>query len=512
MATTKVSGELVDLRGGLPDFSLAATNTVSYLNAGGGNQYNFNGAYGLYGVVNGTFVLSSVSSSHPIAILNNGKTSLISYTGAVNEGSQTGPDGNTYTYYSGDVTITVSGNFDVVSYACKIHGYMGGQNNLIYTNLHSELGLKIPTGTNTNRPATDVAGMIRNNTNEASEGSASCEEYYNGAAWKKINNVPPPPPLAFKTVLYAGNGSSNSITGLGFQPDWVWIKQRDTAVENHNLYDSSRGVRNFLTTNNNAANVFGSAQRLNAFDSDGFTIGSDNEINDSGSNYVAWCWKANGGTTSSNTDGSVTSTVQPYAEAGFSIVQWSGTGSASTIGHGLGITPELIIAKSTSGTGDWQVYVEPLGNGNKLVVNSTGGSSSTTRFDSTSPTTSVFTFNNSGLSTDQIAYCFASVAGYSKIGSYTGNGNTGQSITGLGFSPNFLMIKITDATDNWVILDSVRGGTNILAPNSTAQEYSESGVNITFDSDGFSLSGSGAGQGQVNGNGNSYIYMAFLTA
>ena len=105
-----------------------------------------------------------------------------------------------------------------------------------------------------------------------------------------------------------------------------------------------------------------------------------------------------------------------------------------------------------------------------------------------------------------------SVDGYSKFGSYTGNGNTGQSITGLGFSPNFLMIKITDATDNWVILDSVRGGTNILAPNSTAQEYSESGVNITFDTDGFSLSGSGAGQGQVNGNGNSYIYMAFLTA
>ena len=148
MATTKVSGELVDLR--------AATNTVS------------------------------VSSSHPIAILNNGKTSLISYTGAVNEGSQTGPDGNTYTYYSGDVTITVSGNFDVVSYACKVHGYMGGgQNNLIYTNLHSELGLKIPTGTNNNRPATDVAGMIRNNTNESSDSSASCEEYYNGTAWKK---------------------------------------------------------------------------------------------------------------------------------------------------------------------------------------------------------------------------------------------------------------------------------------------------------------------------------------
>ena len=215
MATTKVSGELVDLRGGLPDFSLAATNTVSYLNAGGGNQYNFNGAYGLYGVVNGTYVLSSVSSSHPIAILNNGKTSLISYTGAVNEGSQTGPDGNTYTYYSGDVTITVSGNFDVVSYACKVHGYMGGQNNLIYTNLHSDLGLKIPSGTEINRPATDVAGMIRNNTTETSESSSSCEEYYNGTTWKKINVAPLPILMDFLVVAGGGGGANGGGGGGG---------------------------------------------------------------------------------------------------------------------------------------------------------------------------------------------------------------------------------------------------------------------------------------------------------
>jgi len=211
MATTKVRGQVVDLRGGLPDYSLAATNTVTYLDAGGGNQYNFNGAYGLYGVVNGTYVLSSVSSSHPIAILNNGKTSLISYTGAVNEGSQTGPDGNTYTYYSGDVTITVSGNFDVVSYACKVHGYMGGQNNLIYTNLHSDLGLKIPTGTALNRPATDVAGMVRNTTSEASEGSASCQEYYNGTDWKRINNIALP--ILIDYLIVGGGGSGGSIWG-----------------------------------------------------------------------------------------------------------------------------------------------------------------------------------------------------------------------------------------------------------------------------------------------------------
>ncbi len=380
----------------------------------------------------------------------------------------------------------------------------------------SESGLKMPSGTQVNRP-TAVAGQIRNNTNETSESSASCMEYYKSGAWQKINNVPPPPPLAFKTVLYAGNGSSNSITGLGFQPDWVWIKQRDTAVENHNLYDSSRGVRNFLTTNNNAANVFGSAQRLNAFDSDGFTIGSDNEINDSGSNYVAWCWKANGGTTSSNSDGSVTSTVQPYAEAGFSIVTATAPSSGVfTVGHGLNAELDLYVIKNTSSTGGWITYVRALGADKYIEINGTAGAGTSANFwDNTNPTSSVFTMNAGSVITGSstfIAYCFKSIDGYSKISTYTGNGNTGQSITGLGFSPNFLMIKITDATDNWVILDSVRGGTNILAPNSTAQEYSESGVNITFDTDGFSLSGSGAGQGQVNGNGNSYIYMAFLTA
>jgi hypothetical protein len=216
MATTKVIPEVLDLRGGLPDYSLAATNTVTYLDAGGGNQYNFNGAYGLYGVVNGTYVLSSVSSSHPIAILNNGKTSLISYTGAVNEGSQTAPDGNTYTYYSGDVTITVSGNFDVVSYACKVHGYMGGQNNLIYTDLHSDLGLKIPTGSATNRPATNVTGMVRNTTYESSQGSASSIEYYNGSEWKAINNTAVPPvPVNFLVVAGGGGGGTALGDGAG---------------------------------------------------------------------------------------------------------------------------------------------------------------------------------------------------------------------------------------------------------------------------------------------------------
>lgn len=188
MATTKITSAVLDLNAGRADYNLTATNTVTYVSSTGGNQYVFNGSYGTYGVVNGTYVLSSVSSSHPIAIINNGKTSEISYTGAVNEGTGTGPDGNTYTFYSGDVTITVSGNFDTVSYYCQNHGYMGGKDNLIYVSSVGDSGLKIPSGTESNRP-TAVAGQIRNNTNETSEGSASCTEYYNGSSWKVINNA-----------------------------------------------------------------------------------------------------------------------------------------------------------------------------------------------------------------------------------------------------------------------------------------------------------------------------------
>ena len=185
MATTKLSGEAVDFNPGNPDYILDSTNAVTVINAGG-NQYNFNGVYGKFGAKIGTITLTGVPAGHPIAFINSGKTSQISYTGTVDEGTATGPDGNTYTFYSGTVTLTVSADFGTISYYCKIHGYMGGQDNLVYT--YSDSGLKIPSGTEVNRP-TAVAGMVRNNTNETSEGSSSCEEYYNGSAWKVINNA-----------------------------------------------------------------------------------------------------------------------------------------------------------------------------------------------------------------------------------------------------------------------------------------------------------------------------------
>ncbi len=212
MATTKITSQVLDLNAGRPDYSLAATNTVTYVGSGGGNQYVFNGNYGVYGVVNGTYVLSSVSSSHPIAIINNGKTSEISYTGAVNEGTGTGPDGNTYTFYSGNVTITVSGNFDTVSYYCLNHGYMGGKDNLIYTNSIGETGLKLPSGDRSNRP-TGVAGAIRNNTQESMNGSSSAIEYYNGTDWKFLKGANPT--MDFMIVSGGGQGGGGFYGGGG---------------------------------------------------------------------------------------------------------------------------------------------------------------------------------------------------------------------------------------------------------------------------------------------------------
>ena len=504
MATTKVSGELVDLRGGLPDFSLAATNTVSYLNAGGGNQYNFNGAYGLYGVVNGTYVLSSVSSSHPIAILNNGKTSLISYTGAVNEGSQTGPDGNTYTYYSGDVTITVSGNFDVVSYACKVHGYMGGQNNLIYTNLHSDLGLKIPSGTEFNRPATDVAGMIRNNTNETSDNSASCEEYYNGTAWKKINNVTIP--TYFKTIAFTGNGGTQSITGFGFKPDFLWIKSTSGNTYSHVLTDSSRGVNRQVYSNDSSAETT-YVSNVTSFDADGFSLGSATDSNASGANYLAYGWQANGGTTSSNTNGSITSTVQVNTNLGFSIVTYTGTGSSATVGHGLSSAPEFIIVKNRSGNYSWTTGSSVLNDANAYSdLNANKWSQSGTPWSSTQPTSSVFSLGTyvavNGSGQNMIAYCFHSVAGYSKMGTYTGTGSS-NSITGLGFQPSWVMIKCTSVgPEDWPIFSTALPNNYVVAnTGATAQSFT-----FPFDSDGFTVP---ASSGMTNANGENYIYMAF---
>lgn len=379
----------------------------------------------------------------------------------------------------------------------------------------SESGLKIPTGTNANRPATDVAGMIRNNTNETSDSSASCEEYYNGTAWKKINNVAIP--VYYRAVLYTGNGSTQSITGVGFKPDWVWLKVR-SAADNHTVFDSTRGVQEQLYPNltNSQSN---SSASLTSFDSDGFTIGNSTALNDSGQTYVAYCWQANGGTTSSNTDGTNTSTVQVNTAAGFSIVQATASGGYPTFnsfGHGLGTTPGLIVVKQMTGlVASWAVWHKDYVNTSQDFMNwnaTTGVTSSQYVWGNQAPTSSLFsltdgwTVNTGG---QFIAYCFAEVAGFSSFGSYTGNATAGQAIT-TGFEPTYILIKSTVGNANWRLYDTTRGITTggfFRVQGNNAEDTSDA-PNLDITATGFEINANGVSQG-LNASPNLYIYAAF---
>jgi hypothetical protein len=376
----------------------------------------------------------------------------------------------------------------------------------------SDSGLKIPTGTNNNRPATDVAGMIRNNTNESSDSSASCEEYYNGTAWQKINNVAIP--VYYRAVLYTGNGGTQAITGVGFKPDLVWVKKRSGGDDNV-WFDSSRGVQKELISNSTAAEATKSAA-ISSFDADGFTTGNNGALNGSGATYVAWCWKAGGGTTSSNTDGTITSTVQANDAAGFSIVQYNGNGSGgATIGHGLSSAPELTIIKKTSATEDWYYQSEvQLGAWDKnLRLNTVGGLATSSTFV-TGVSSSVTTLGTSsavnGSGVTYINYNFYSVAGYSKFGNYTGDGQVGQAITTVGFEPTWVLIKSTVGSDNWRLYDTTRGITagGFLEPNRSDAEDTADAPQIAVSATGFSITSGGVTAGN-NANGNLYIYLAF---
>jgi len=372
----------------------------------------------------------------------------------------------------------------------------------------SESGLKMPSGTLLNRP-TAATGQIRNNTNETSEGSASCEEYYNGTEWKKINNAAIPPPLAFKAIAYTGTGGTQAITGVGFQPDWVWIKNRND-TNAHILQDSTRGVGKTIFSNLSVAESGNSGDLISSFDSDGFTVNENYEgqttnesTNKSGNTYVAWCWKANGGTTSTNNDGSTTSTVQAYPEAGFSIVKYTGTGANASVGHGLGVAPKFLMIKKlnsssdwTAGALDWTKYLEP---------NGTPPFRTSNVWQDAAPTSSVFTLTTGGDSNgngnEYIAYLFSDIDNVSKVGSYTGNGGT-QSIT-VGFQPDWLVFKSTNNTEDWYVMDSVRGANNVLYWNSGGAEGTSAGV--SFTSTGFELTNS------FNASARDYLYLAFKT-
>jgi hypothetical protein len=332
-------------------------------------------------------------------------------------------------------------------------------------------------------------------------------------AYTTIND----PSAYFQALLYTGNSSTQSVTFDGnsdLQPDWVWTKCRSNASDNF-VFDSTRGVHKRIFTNTTAAEVT-NTNALTSFDSDGFSMGTVGGMNFSSQTYVGWGWKSNGGTTSSNTDGSITSTVQADTTAGFSIVTWTGTTSNGTVGHGLGKAPDCIFFKNYAAAENWTTYHSVLGNSGGLYLNLNNSfNTASSWYSDTSPTSDYFyvgtnTKTNGGT---MVAYCFADTQGYSKFGSYSGNGNADGPFVYTGFKPAWLLTKRTDVGDNWRLVDSTRypfndNSATCLQPNQTNNETDSGARNLDLLSNGFKVRTTDPDSNSGDG-GSNYLYMAF---
>jgi hypothetical protein len=318
----------------------------------------------------------------------------------------------------------------------------------------------------------------------------------------------------FNTNLHNGTGSDRNITGIGFQPDFTIVKRRDNTGVWYNT-DIVRGAGKQMYLNETGG-MGGSAStaEITGFNSDGFNLGTDSGVNASGGTYVSYNFLGNNTTGSSNTDGTITSTVSANTTAGFSISKYTATGSNATVGHGLGAAPAMVILKNLDSARSWTVGHNGLTNWNyHLYLNATNAENSdSTMFQGTAPSSTVFSVgtasetNESG--NDFIAYCFAEKQGYSKFGKYTGNGSTDGSFVYTGFKPAFVMVKRTDTTKNWYLQDNSRNGYNAsnpyLSPNINVAETG--GTEVDLLSNGFKLRAGGTGH---NESGGTYIFMAF---
>ena len=320
----------------------------------------------------------------------------------------------------------------------------------------------------------------------------------------------------FNTVLYTGdNTSSRDITGVGFQPDFTWIKQR-SGVFSHVLGNSVSGDNKFLSSNGTGAEGTDSS-KFRTFVSDGFQVGSHASVNNTSDTYVGWSWLG-GGTASSNTDGSITSTVSANTTNGFSIVSYTGNGSSgSTVGHGLGVAPKMTIIKQRNSSNGWNVWHYGNNNGDPDSFGELNGSAAWYQNQgasgpyTTQPTSSLLTLTAygqvNGNTNTYIAYCFAEKKGFSKFGSYTGNGNADGTFIYTGFSPSFVMLKRTNTTGSWTMYDNKRHTYN---PNGEYLLANSSGASVDFDnvdflSNGFKLRDASFN----NGSGDTIIYMCF---
>ena len=326
----------------------------------------------------------------------------------------------------------------------------------------------------------------------------------------------------FQTALWTGTGSSRSVTNDGnsdLQPDWLWVKRR-SATNSHHLVNSSIGLSGDVALASDLTNAQFSTP-VSAFNSDGFSFNAgDASCNANSSTYVAWQWKANGGTTSSNSDGSITSTVQANTTSGFSIVSYTGNGtSGATVGHGLSSKPGMMIFKERNGATGWVVYQHKNTSApatEYLQLNSTNATDDYAGyFNDTEPTSSVFTLgNDTGINQNNdtyIAYCFAEKKGFSKFGKFTGNGSTDGTFIHTGFKPAFVLAKPTDITGNWPLFDNKLRPANNVGNNFMYADLSnaqDSSSDFDMLSNGFKTRTT---SNLINGSGNSYIYMCFAS-
>ena len=323
-------------------------------------------------------------------------------------------------------------------------------------------------------------------------------------AYATIND----PSEHFNTVIYTGNGnSSRPVVGTGFQPDWLWIKKRN-AGRSHTLTDSSRGLTKYLEADDTGSEgTF--TDKVLSVQSDGFTVGDNSSVNATNDTYVAWQWKANGGTTSSNTDGNVTVTLQANTTAGFSIGTFTSNGNTSgTIGHGLGARPDIVITKERDDTGNWNVIVPDYAGNEMAFLQSNAAFGAASGINTVGAST--FTDGDGADSNDRVFFAFRSIQGYSKIGQYIGNGNANGPFVYTGFKPAWLLIKnASSAGNSWCLLDNKRQGSNpendfLFTNASDAESVNLSNHGFDFLSNGFKNRGTGQ-----NDDGDTFIYVAF---
>ena len=372
-------------------------------------------------------------------------------------------------------------------------------------------------------------------------GSLNCGQrpfsYTPPTGFKSLNTYNLPAPTIangaayMAATTYSGNGSTqslvNTVNGVNFQPDFVWVKSRSSGTQSHQLFDSVRGVSKPLNSSNTNAEVTYAGQSLTAFNSNGFTVVDDAAGNlwvngSTGSpTYVGWQWKG-GGTAVTNTSGSISSSVSANPSAGFSIVTYTGTGANATVGHGLGVAPKMVIVKlrsGSAGTAAWVVYhssdnASPQSG--YMRLDGTGAfASDTTAWNNTAPTSSVFSIGtlaavNYAAANNYVAYCFSEIAGYSKFGSYTGNGSADGPFIYTGFRPRYVMIKGSSFVSNWFVIDTSRNTYNVapnaLRPNLSDAETSTGTYSIDILSNGFKLRSSAA---DANTSSATFIYACF---